>query len=216
MDDERAQIDAARARTGFKGPIPGAGEALRMMQRHGDFSGIVLRGRLGLALTAEELDAIERLQQGDKLRTGPRDPATDAAESVACWRWLVERAGWTPANARSLLAEMTGTTPEAIRARVTRSKGLARNIADLCFQVHAQRDLPPALLRHRTPAGHCATCRRVQCRCDPAPRPAFADTPEGAQVMALLSFWRGSARHATRATAGNPSDRNTMGRQEGR
>ena len=123
----------------------------------------MLRGRMGIPLTPGELDAIERLERGAALRTGPKDPATDAAETVVCWRWLVERSGWAPANARSLLAEMMGLSSGAIRARVERSKALARNIADLAFQVHAQRNVTPALLRHRTPAGHCATCRRFRC-----------------------------------------------------
>ncbi|MFN3313297.1 MAG: hypothetical protein ACK46Q_07505 [Hyphomonas sp.] len=189
-DDERAQIDAARARTGFTGPIPHAGEALRMVQRHRDFSGIRTRLQLGIHLTPGELAALEALDRGDKLRTGPRDPATGAAETLVCWRWLVQRDGCTPANAPSLLAEMTGTTPGAIKERLARAKELSRNIADRAFDVHAERDMPPALLRHRTPAGHCASCRKVQCRCDPSPRPAFEDTPEGAQVAALLGFWQ--------------------------
>lgn len=188
-DDERAQADAARARTGYAGPIPHAGHALHMSQRHGDFSGIVLRLQLGIPLTSEELAALDALERGEKpTKRGPKDPATGAAETLVCWRWLTERAGWTPANARSLLAEMTDTTPGAIKERLARAKGLARNIADLTYDLHTQRDMPPALLRHRTPAGHCQVCRKVQCRCDPAPRPAFEDTPEGATVAALLSF----------------------------
>ncbi|MCJ1900457.1 hypothetical protein MR829_08710 [Paracoccus versutus] len=188
-DDERDAIDAARARTGYKGPIPGAGEALHHAQRHGDFSGIVLRRELGIPLSSEEQAALEALDRGDKLRTGRKDPAT-AFESVVCWRWLVERAGWSGPDAHSLLGEMMGVTPAAIRERIKRAKGLGRNIADLTFDVHAQRDITPALLRHRTAKGHCLKCRKVRCRCDPAPRPAFEDTPEGAQVAVLLSFWR--------------------------
>lgn len=162
-----------------------------MAERHGDFSHIVLRGRLGIPLTDGEQAAIRRLEQGDKLRTGPKDPATAAAESVVCWRWLVERSGWTPANAQSLLSKIMGTSAEAIRARITRSRGLARNFADLCFQVHVQRDVVPTLLRHRTPAGrHCVSCHKTRCKCSAAPRPAFAETPEAAQLAALLSFWR--------------------------
>lgn len=189
-DDERAQIEAARARTGFAGPIPGAGEALRRVDRNGDFSGITLRLQLGIPLSPGERAALEGLDRGDRLRPGPKDPATGAAETLVSLRWLVERAGWTPAQARSLLAEMMGTTPGAIKERVTRAKGLAANIADLAFDVHAQRDMPPALLRHRTPKGRCLTCGKVQCRCDPAQRPAFEDTPEGATVAVLLSFWQ--------------------------
>lgn len=189
-DDERAQIGAARARTGFAGPIPGASEALRRVQRHGDFSGIRTRLQLGIPLTPNELAALEALDRGDKLKRGPKDPASGAAETLVCWRWLVERAEWTPANARSVLAEMMGTTPGAIKDRLTRAKGLAKNIADLSFDVHAERDMPPALLRHRAAKGHCLTCGKVRCRCDPAPRPAFEDTPEGATVAALLSFWQ--------------------------
>lgn len=187
---ERLEAMQAQARTGFAGPIPGAGEALRMVQRHGDFSGIVLRRELGIPLTDGELDAIDRLERGVKLRTGPADPDVRSAETLVCWRWLVEQAGRPHANARSLLAEMMGMKPTAIKGRLERAKGLGRNIADLCLDVHMQRGVTPALLRHRTPAGHCASCRKVRCRCDPAPRPTFEDTPEGAQVAALLSFER--------------------------
>lgn len=186
---ERLEAMQAQARTGYKGPIPGAGEALRMVQRLGDFSGIVLRRELGIPITPEERAALEALDRGDKLRTGRKDPAT-AFETLVCWRWLVERDGWTGPNAHSVLGEMTGVTPAAIRERVKRVKGLGRNIADLTFGVHAQRDITPALLRHRTAKGHCLTCRKVRCLCDPAPRPAFEDTPEGAQVAVLLSFWQ--------------------------
>lgn len=189
-DDERDAIDAARARTGFAGAIPDAGEALRMVQRHNDFSGIRTRLQLGIPLTADELAALDALECGDRLRTGPKDPATTAVETVVCWRWLVERAGWSGRNAHSLLAEMMGVEPGAIRERITRAKGLARNIADLAFDVHAQRDMPPALLRHRAEDGRCLTCRRIRCRCDPAPRPVLEDTSEGATVPALLSFWQ--------------------------
>lgn len=189
-DDERAQIEAARARTGFAGPIPHASEALRKVQRHGDFSGVVLRLQLGIPLTPEELDVLAALERGDKLRTGPKDPATDVAETLVCWRWLVERDGWSGSNAHSLLGEMIDTTPGAIRERLARAKGLGRNIADLTFDIHTQRDVVPALLRHRAATGHCRTCRKVRCRCDPAPRPAFEDTPEGMQVAVLLSFWQ--------------------------
>ena len=189
-DDERALIGAARVRTGFVGPIPHAGTALHMARRHGDFSGIRTRLQLGIPLTPEELAALDALERGDKLPRGPKDPATGAAETVVCWRWLVERAGWTPANARSLLAEITGATPGAAKDRLARAKGLAKNIADMSFDLHVQRGVVPALLRHRTPAGHCQTCRKVQCRCSASPRPAFEDTPEGATVAALLSFYR--------------------------
>ncbi|WGR67585.1 hypothetical protein E3U24_20490 (plasmid) [Paracoccus pantotrophus] len=161
-----------------------------MVQRHGDFSGIVLRRELGIPLTDGELDAIDRLERGVKLRTGPADPDVRSAETLVCWRWLVEQAGRPHANAHSLLGEMMGVTPAAIRERIKRAKGLGRNIADLAFDVHMQRDVTPALLRHRTAKGHCLTCRKVRCLCDPAPRPAFADTPEGAQVAVLLSFWQ--------------------------
>ncbi|MTH66746.1 hypothetical protein [Paracoccus shanxieyensis] len=190
MSDDRAQIDAARAATGFSGPIPHAGEALRRVTRNGDFSGIRARMLAGVTLTPEELAALDALDRGDRLRAGPRDPATGAAETVVCWRWLHERGGWTAANARSVLAEMMGVTPDVIKARLNRAQGMAQNIAALTFDLHAQRDVTPALLRDRTPAGHCSTCSKVHCRCDPAPRPDFADTSEGATVAVLLSFWQ--------------------------
>ncbi|ATQ55952.1 hypothetical protein [Paracoccus yeei] len=189
-DDERAQVDAARARTGWKGPIPDAGTALHMVQRHGDFSGIRTRLKLGIPLTKGEEDALELLDRGAPAKRGPKDPST-AFETVISWRWLVERAGWSGPDARSLLAEMMGTTPGAIKERLAGAKGTGQNIADHGLNVHVERDVPPALLRHRTAKGHCLTCHKVQCRCDPAPRPAFEHTDEGAIVAALLSFWRG-------------------------
>ncbi|WP_423212332.1 hypothetical protein [Paracoccus yeei] len=190
MANERAQVEAARARTGYMGSIPHAGEALRMAQRHGDFSGIRLRLQLGIPLSPEELDALELLDRGAPAKRGPKDPST-AFETVISWRWLVERAGWSGPDAYSLLAEMMDKTPGAIKARVTSAQGLGKNIADHCFDVHADQDVSPALLRHRSVGGRCLTCRKVRCKCDPPPRPAFEETSEGAVITALLSFWRG-------------------------
>ncbi|AMY69054.1 hypothetical protein AKL17_1803 [Frigidibacter mobilis] len=159
-----------------------------MVQRHGDFSGIRTRLQLGIALMTEELAALDRLDKGDKAKTGRKDP--DAAfETIACLRWLIEVDGMSAATARSIVAEMMDTTPGAIKARVARAKGLGENIASLAFNVHMQRGMPPALLRGRTPTGHCTACKRVRCKCSHSPRPPFLETPEGATVTALLSLW---------------------------
>lgn len=188
MDGERAEIDAVRAATGFTGPIPSAGEAQRLADRNGDFSAIRLRLDLGIRLSSGELAAIDRLERGAQLRSGPKNPAT-AFETVVCWRWLVERAGCSVSDAYSLLAEMEGVTPDAIKGRVKRAKGIGANIAAISYDLHVQRDAVPALLQSRTGTGHCSTCGKVRCRCQPAPRPAFGDTSEGAIVAALLGFW---------------------------
>lgn len=197
-DDERAQVDAARARTGWKGPIPDAGTALHMVQRHGDFSGIRTRLKLGIPLTKGEEAALKLLDRGAPAKRGPKDPATAAAETVVCWRWLVERDGMSGPNARKRLAAIMGTTETTIKARLAGTKGLGKNIADHCFDVHAQRGVVPALLRDRDAQGHCLHCvdrigraTHVQCKCNPPSRPAFEDTDEGTVVAALLSFWRG-------------------------
>ncbi|QEU07962.1 hypothetical protein [Paracoccus yeei] len=197
-DDERAQVDAARARTGYKGPIPGASEALRMAQRHGDFSGVRLRLQLGIPLSPDEQDALELLDRGAPAKRGPKDPSTAAAETVVCWRWLVERDGMSGPDARKLLAAIMGTTETTIKARLARADGLAGNIADRCFDVHAQRGVVPALLRDRDAKGHCLHCvdrigraTHVECKCNPPSRPAFEETDEGAVVAVLLSFWQG-------------------------
>ncbi|WP_423208615.1 hypothetical protein [Paracoccus yeei] len=197
-DDERAQVDAARARTGWKGPIPDAGTALHMVQRHGDFSGIRTRLKLGIPLTKGEEAALKLLDRGAPAKRGPKDPSTAAAETVVCWRWLVERDGMSGPNARKRLAAIMGTTETTIKARLAGTKGLGKNIADHCFDVHAQRGVVPALLRDRDAQGHCLHCvdrigraTHVQCKCNPPSRPAFEDTDEGTVVAALLSFWRG-------------------------
>ena len=189
-DDERSEIAVVRAKTGYTGPILGAGAALHDAERHGDMSGIVLRRDLGLRLTPEELDAIERLERGAPMKRGPRDPATNAAEAVVCCRWLVERCEESPTNARSLLAEMMGTTPQAILSRIKRSEGLARNIADLAYDRHVQTGAVPALLLHRTPDGRCMSCRKTKCRCDLSPRTVFEETDGGRVVAMLLGFHR--------------------------
>jgi hypothetical protein len=171
-----------------EGYVPGAGEAMRQVERHGDFSGIRARVEAGHTLTAEELAALDGLERGLRAKTGPKDPGTDF-ETLVCWRWQVERDGRTGPDARSLLAEIMGVKADTTRARLARATGLGKNIADLCFDLHVQREVIPALLRHRDAKGHCLTCRKVRCRCDNPPRPVFRDTPEGAQVRALLAFW---------------------------
>lgn len=176
----------------------GADGALAAQRAHrsGDYSAILARVRAGHRLIPAEKELLERFERGAKIKPGPKDPRT-AYEAVVCWRWLVEQAGWSGPDACSLLGEMMGVTPDVIKSRISRAKGLGKNIADLCFDLHAQRGVTPALLRHRDAKGHCLGCVdragraiRVQCRCDPAPRPELAETPEGATVAVLLSFWR--------------------------
>lgn len=163
--------------------------AARHARRTGDVSGILARFRDGCALTPDELALLGSYERGVKAKTGRKDPDA-ACETIVCCRWLIEVDGMTAANARSLLAEMLGATPDAVKGRIRRAKGLGANFATLCYEAHMQQGVTPALLRSRDGSGKCLGCRRVQCRCNPTPRPAFEDTHEGKLPAVLLSFWQ--------------------------
>lgn len=159
----------------------------------GDYSEIEARARAGMVLTADELEALDLRDRGVKLKRGPKDPQIDAETIVTC-RWLHEVEGEALEAAYAFFGAMTGRTGDAVKAavrRAARGSGLGPNIAMHAFNRHRQLAETPPLLLKRATDWKCLDCNRLQCRCDPSPRPDWQDGSGAATVRALVAFSRG-------------------------